>query len=291
MPPTRVIMIMTHQFRFLFPLVRQAAVCCILSIACPADAVKGADQVVYPTADGTIVDGGSYGVFDGIGDAADWIFNESSYEGAIALSFPYPPMPGLERRVVFEYNLNVVTAQPPIVATLSFRLRGSTIFPAQPAGVEIYAYPADLLEQLSDFSAGPAVFIAEVFVVPFQTAALYEININSQVNEALGAGTKKVAFRFQIDPTTAPNSNQAFMDALDSNPATKPFITIHDRIPGDFDGDHDVDVNDYALMAPCITGPNQSIIQACRPFDADLDGDVDLADFSAFLQDMALYAR
>lgn len=281
---------MSHQLRSWFPVVRQAIVCCLLGITYLANAVMGADPIVRPTADGTLVDGGIYGPFDGTADAADWTFNDSGpgYEGAITLTFI--SIPSFESKVVWEYNLNAITLQPPVVATLRFHLRGAARFPAPPAGVQVYAYPADLLEQLGDFSAVPALLLGEKFVVPYQPATTYEINVNSLINEAL-AGSKKVAFRFQINPDTAPDSNQAFMDALDSDPTSKPFLTIYDRIPGDFDNDRDVDVHDYALFVPCIAGPNQTVVPACRQFDVDLDGDVDLADFRAFQQDLSSYAH
>jgi hypothetical protein len=247
------------------------------------------EQIVHTSADGTIVDGGSYGPFDGLGDSADWTFNETSYEGAISLS--RVPAPGFERRVVCEYDLNLLTAQPPVIATLTFRLRGSGLFPALTAGVEVYAYPADLAEQIDDFSAGPSVFVAREFILPFQPATLYEINISSLIDEAFANGTKKVAFRFQIDPDTAPDSNQVFIDALDTVPSSKPFITLYGGIRGDFDHDSDVDVEDYALLAPCIAGPYHAAIPACRPLDLDFDGDVDLVDMAEFVQAMSLFNR
>lgn len=279
----------THMLRPRFPLVRLVVVFCVLGIARFTSEVLGVEQIVYPSADGTIVDGGSYGPFDGTGDAADWTFNETNYEGAIALV--HVPAPGFERRVVCEYDLRGLTTQPPVIATLTFRVRGSGLFPALSAGLQIYAYPVDLGEQLSDFSAGPSVFVAEQSILPFQPATLYEIDISSLVDTALANGTKKVAFRFQIDPDTAPNSNQVFIDALDSEPSSKPFIRLYDEIRGDFDDDGDVDIEDYALLAPCITGPNQPTTTACRPFDGDLDGDVDLNDVAEFLLDMSLFWR
>ncbi|RJP41446.1 MAG: hypothetical protein C4547_01715 [Phycisphaerales bacterium] len=57
--------------------------------------------------------------------------------------------------------------------------------------------------------------------------------------------------------------------------------------PGDFDGDCDVDLDDYRRWAPCMAGPNVTEPpQGCDPEDfagADLDGDrdVDLADFDS----------
>ncbi|HNQ23244.1 MAG TPA: hypothetical protein PKK06_09140 [Phycisphaerae bacterium] len=59
---------------------------------------------------------------------------------------------------------------------------------------------------------------------------------------------------------------------------------------GDFDGDSDVDVDDYVDFIECLTGPNGSLnshipgwVAAClEAFDANADGDVDLADYAEF---------
>lgn len=56
------------------------------------------------------------------------------------------------------------------------------------------------------------------------------------------------------------------------------------RMPGDFDGDGNVDLDDYAGLAGCLSGP---VIVApaglCRDaFDFDSDLDVDLEDFGGF---------
>ena len=48
------------------------------------------------------------------------------------------------------------------------------------------------------------------------------------------------------------------------------------------DGNGDVDVDDYALFADCLTGPNLAPPGGCEGADLDGDGDVDLADFAAF---------
>ncbi len=274
-------------FRPRFLLVRHIALGGFFCIACFCSSAFSVEQLVYPSADGTIVDGGNYGPFDGTGDIADWTFNETNYEGAITLA--RVSTPPFERRVVWEYDLNGLTARPPVRATLKFRVRGSGLFPALTAGLQVYSYPADLGEQLSDFSAGPNVFVAEMFVLPFQQATLYEIDIGSLVDAALMNGTKKVAFRFQIDPLTAPNSNQVFIDALDTDPPSKPLVKLYDGVRGDYDDDGDVDAEDYALLAPCITGPYQPTSPACSPYDNDLDGDVDLDDVAQFLYAMSVY--
>jgi len=54
-------------------------------------------------------------------------------------------------------------------------------------------------------------------------------------------------------------------------------------LPGDCDGDNDVDLDDYAVFEGCITGPNGGPIDpSCRCADLDADDDVDLADFAEF---------
>ncbi|MCP4251595.1 MAG: hypothetical protein GY778_31545 [bacterium] len=59
-------------------------------------------------------------------------------------------------------------------------------------------------------------------------------------------------------------------------------------VPGDFDGDGDVDVSDHATFFECMNGPDATTPPApCDPadFDAadlDTDSDVDLADYAAF---------
>jgi hypothetical protein len=58
-------------------------------------------------------------------------------------------------------------------------------------------------------------------------------------------------------------------------------------LPGDFDGDGDVDLADFAAFAQCFGGANLPPAGSCPPgVDADFDddGDVDLADFATFAQ-------
>lgn len=56
------------------------------------------------------------------------------------------------------------------------------------------------------------------------------------------------------------------------------------RIPPDLDGDGDVDIADFGAFLSCFNGPGRPPAQPnCDGSDFDGDGDVDLADFGAFL--------
>ncbi|MGB9624021.1 MAG: hypothetical protein ACPMAQ_04100 [Phycisphaerae bacterium] len=52
----------------------------------------------------------------------------------------------------------------------------------------------------------------------------------------------------------------------------------------DFDGDADVDLQDFAFFQLCLAGPNQPFVPlaGCEASDTDCDGDVDLMDFRFF---------
>ena len=53
-------------------------------------------------------------------------------------------------------------------------------------------------------------------------------------------------------------------------------------VPGDCDGDGHVDLDDFALVAPCLDGPAIGVSPGCSCSDLDADGDSDLGDFAAF---------
>lgn len=233
-------------------------------------------QTIRPSADGTIVDGAPWGPFDGVADNSDWSFNESGYEGAIALS--HGAVGAFERRVVFEFNLLTVSFTHPVTAKLLFALRGTTVFPAPNTVVTLYSYPGNLQEQATDYFAGPNTVVSRVTLVPFQGLTPFARSAGRLVNDALRRGETAVGIRFQIDPATTDPFVQAFMDVLDSTPETKPALQIEDIVPGDADGDDDVELDDFHAFANCFAGPGFAASQACRKFDFDLDNDVDLRD-------------
>ncbi len=53
-------------------------------------------------------------------------------------------------------------------------------------------------------------------------------------------------------------------------------------MPGDFDGDADVDVDDYNFLAGCFSGPGGGAPLPCNKADFDNDDDVDLLDLATF---------
>jgi hypothetical protein len=54
-------------------------------------------------------------------------------------------------------------------------------------------------------------------------------------------------------------------------------------LPGDYDVDADVDLDDYRELAACVTGPdNEPLDIGCDLFDFDFDGDIDLSDHQVF---------
>ena len=57
-------------------------------------------------------------------------------------------------------------------------------------------------------------------------------------------------------------------------------ITCGAENPGDCDGDHDVDINDFDVFAVCMAGPDHWLNSGCMCAALDTDGDVDLRDFA-----------
>ena len=97
------------------------------------------------------------------------------------------------------------------------------------------------------------------------------------------APTAQVRVRFTTsDPPTFPSVVEAAVDAfkiVDYECEPPP------ELPGDFDGDGDVDLDDFGSFSACYNGSERPPAATCPPgVDADLDGDgdCDLDDFALF---------
>jgi len=56
------------------------------------------------------------------------------------------------------------------------------------------------------------------------------------------------------------------------------------RLPGDLDGDFNVDLVDHGILITCLQGPDVPYPVGCDPADFNTDGDVDLSDAGSFMR-------
>ncbi len=105
--------------------------------------------------------------------------------------------------------------------------------------------------------------------------------------------TSKEFVEFLRDENTTDTKGQELYDLWNDNGKAPPEqmataqITLTPPLPGDYDGDGDVDLDDYANFPGCLTGPGGGILPDCDPFDSDADVDVDLQDFVSFQEGFA----
>lgn len=267
-----------------------------LALVCVCLAVPTrAATIVRPGADGTLVDGGVFGELDGRADSSNWAFSSTGFAGAVTLTTETAAS-AVEHRMVFEYDLRGLELVAPLVATLSFTTRGVDVSPFPDVRVNVYSYPADLIESLDDFSARPAILQGAFSVAAAEAPKVQILDVTELVTSALLSGNKRVGIRFQIDPNTTNVTNQAFINALDSQPDMKPVLTIRSAVRGDADDDGDADLDDFAIFTDCLTGPDIppmptgsgiTVAGCLSVFDHDADGDVDLDDLSGMLGSFA----
>ena len=267
------------------------AIAVVTGIAVSAVRPVLAAETVLPVADGTLADGGPFGSFDGLVDRCNWAFAPSGFAGAVTLTTETPAS-SIEHRMVFEYDLRSIAVSTPLTATLAFTTRGARAVPFPDVNLHVYAYPANLSESPSDFSAGPATLLGVVTVSAMQAPRLEVIDVTELVTAVVQSGVRLVAFRFQIDPNTPHAANQVFINALDTEPGTKPYLSIRSAVPGDADDDGDADLIDFALLTDCLTGPGTppaptatgiTSAECVQVFDRDTDEDVDMDDLSSLL--------
>jgi outer membrane protein assembly factor BamB len=66
----------------------------------------------------------------------------------------------------------------------------------------------------------------------------------------------------------------------DNDELSVPIVSIAAPLPGDCDGDGQVNLDDWALLAGCLEGPGVPYASGCDCGDADDDGDTDLGDWA-----------
>ena len=100
--------------------------------------------------------------------------------------------------------------------------------------------------------------------------------------------TSKEFMEFLRDENTTNTKGQELYDLWNTNDKCPPEVmgqtqlALAAPVPGDFNGDGKLTLDDYASFPDCMTGPNGLLAAGCEPFDFNGDLDVDLADFAGF---------
>ena len=100
--------------------------------------------------------------------------------------------------------------------------------------------------------------------------------------------TSKEYVEFLRDENTTNTKGQELYDLWTSNAMSPPemmastTIALSPPMPGDLDGDDDVDATDFGLFVDCWSGPEIPYDAGCDGADLEGEGDVDLADFAEF---------
>ncbi|MCK4341215.1 MAG: hypothetical protein KAY37_05765 [Phycisphaerae bacterium] len=172
-------------------------------------------------------------------------------------------------------------------------LKGALVNTLLSAAVLLAAAPANAQETL---------YFADIFNPSFSDGYLRKVNTDGSGLQTLvntGGGLRGVAVnRFagkvywgqdvsyppyvgKIMRMNLDGSNQEDV-ATDLGMVTD--LTLPAPLPGDLNGDGDVDLDDFNIFADCMTGPVIPTTPGCEPADLHADDHVDLADFAVFQQ-------
>jgi hypothetical protein len=137
-------------------------------------------------------------------------------------------------------------------------------------------YDLDRLNvELSDDDGATWMLLESVADVEEQTPAWVEVEFKLT---DYAEPTAQVRVRFSVADNPNNSKTEAGIDSVSAFDLSC-FATEN----GDFDGDGDVDLDDYLHWDDCMTGPDSPPYgEGCAALDFDTDEDVDLTDFAAF---------
>jgi hypothetical protein len=134
-----------------------------------------------------------------------------------------------------------------------------------------------LVARVTKFTKVTVVAAVAAVAVVAAPAAAYELTwhtIHAGGGTATGGG-------FELSVTIGqPGTGVASGGSFELASGFWPGALVGAGLSGDCDADGDVDIDDYAQFAACLTGPGTEPAAECDCFDLDGDNDNDLADFA-----------
>ena len=100
------------------------------------------------------------------------------------------------------------------------------------------------------------------------------------VNWSASSGGHIVSGGSTLTPTVDAAGVYTLLASCNGGCPASDSVQVIDRIPGDIDGDGDVDLLDFAALADCLHGPAGTASGPCLCADIEADTDVDLRDFA-----------
>ncbi len=173
---------------------------------------------------------------------------------------PVPGVPGLSFLDFFALGINA-TGEVSFFATTS---AGKAICRQAPDGIlEVIASTFTTLDVFGD---GTDMRLITDVVLP-------TVQFVGDPTASGTGGGRRIAFNDDGDMLF----RLAFSDSTEGV-----FSTSALSVPGDFDADGDVDIDDFTQFELCFTGPGVPFAPGCEPGDFDLDSDIDCNDWTQF---------